>query len=159
MVLQAGVCMPGDDLYSFQAMDVGECCTACEGNATCAAFTANNKSGSLTCYLKQSAPSKPTKGDGCISAAKTHPPTPTAAPTPRPVLLYNVAIGADESESNEIATVHPDIVTRLSKRLDQLLATSIDVPGGGNTADPSCKHTGSWPSDAEHGTYFSPWCD
>ena len=151
--------MPGDDLYSFQAMDVGECCVACEGNATCAAFTANNKSGSLTCYLKQSASSKPTKGDGCISAAKTHPPTPAPAPTPQPVLLYNVAIGADESESNEIATVHPDIVTRLSMRLDQLLATSIDVPGGGNTADPSCKHTGSWPSDAEHGTYFSPWCD
>ena len=159
MALQAGVCMPGNDLDSFPAADVSECCTACEGNATCAAFTANNKSGSLTCYLKQSAPSKPTKGDGCISAAKTSAPTPPPAPTPRPMLLFNVAIGADESESNEVAAAHPDIVTRLSERLDELLATSIDVPGGGNTADPSCKHSGSWPSDAEHGTFFAPWCN
>lgn len=74
------------------------------------------------------------------------------------MLLFNVL--DDPEERNEISAQHPEIVARLSARIDELRATKVEVVGGGTHADTSCPAY----VDADHvdpvaGKMVEPWCD
>ena len=120
------------------------------------ACTARNCPGWARVAPPTSYPPPPPPPPSSSSSSSTSGP----APAPRPVLLFNVSLGTDDvSEDVDLAKARPDVVARLSARLDALLATgTYHLPGGGDVPDPACPWNGSWPASPGHGNYFEPWC-
>jgi arylsulfatase A-like enzyme len=144
---QAGTCYPNNDLDTLSGVSEDECCAACQTNAKCVGYT--YRLSKEECFIKDSLGS-PKNDDDCSSA-------PVSA-YDGPVLLFNVL--DDPEERNEISAQHPEIVARLSARMDELRATKVEVIGGGTHADKSCPaYNKADHVDPQAGQMLEPWCD
>lgn len=144
---QAGTCYPTNDLDTLSGVSEDECCAACQGNSKCVGYT--YRLSRQDCYIKSGLGASK-QDDDCSSAS--------ASPYAGPVLLFNVL--DDPEERNEISAQHPDIVARLSARIDELRATKVEVVGGGTHRDTSCPaYVDSDHVDPRAGKMVEPWCD
>merc|ERR1712070_536245 len=122
---QAATCYPSNDVDTLAGVTEDECCVACQSNVMCAGYT--YRLSSQDCYIKASLGASH-QDDDCSSAS--------ASPYGGKVLLFNVL--DDPEERNEISAQHPEIVARMSKRIDELRATQVNVVGGDTQEDTTC---------------------
>merc|ERR1712137_1116095 len=146
---QDGTCFPNNDLEHLQGQSEEQCCAVCSGDAQCAGYTFRKSTGD--CYIKSRLLS-PTSDSDCSSAQRSG-----DVPTD-PVMLFNVL--TDPEERNEVSAQYPEIVARLSKRINELRATKVEVIGGGTHADDTCPaYVGPDHTDEKAGQIVEPWCD
>jgi len=144
---QTGTCYPSNDVDAFSGVSEDECCAACQSNSRCSGYT--YRLSARDCYIKSSLGTPRQDGD-CSSAA--------ASAYDGPVLLFNVL--DDPGERHEVSALHPEIVARLSARIDELRADRVEVVGGGTHEDTSCPaYVPQEHVDAQAGKFVEPWCD
>lgn len=144
---QAGTCYPGSDVDTLSGVSEDECCVACQSSSRCVGYTYRHTT--QDCYIKASLGAT-RQDDDCSSAA--------ASAYDGPLLLFNVL--DDPEERNEVSAQHPEIVARLSARIDELRATKVEVVGGGTQEDTSCPaYVEKDHVDPEAGVFLEPWCD
>jgi len=138
-------CCPNNDLIvgGVAATSEAECCEACTNTTGCAGYT--YQSAAQRCYVKHT---MVCQAGECSSGS-------TAS---LGALLFNV--NSDPEERHEVSSSHPDVVQRLTARVNALRATKVIVPGGGEVPDPDCpQYKPAEHTDPRVGEIWEPWCE
>ena len=165
--LQSGVCHPGNDIHSLRVANADACCSACDAESTCGAFTFNTGTVKTkdNCFLKTVLGAKANKSAKCVSGTSGRTPAPPA-PKPQPVppapeggkcpngwCLYDVM--TDPYELHEMSTLPANaaILSELKNQMADVLTTYTQYE-----EDPECQGKATFAHDKVVGKTWQPWC-